>query len=240
MTTACTTKTITGNLASSCICKGQRGINTKMVIIACDNRNIQEWLYRYLKPYEEKNYAFYLIENESSFSDYAGKSDTVMVFVEDAFFGDRTIGKLDYYGKQYPKLQMTVFSISDLSLNTAASYIFWSRGGYISLRDSDEEIKETVEMVFNMRKAVPSYLRNIVDEYDHIPDKKPYLTHREFEILRYIVRGNTAKKTAYILMLSLRTVQNHISNIYDKFGVRKMAGVLKLAMAMGILSDDNL
>ena len=163
-----------------------------------------------------------------------------MVLVEDAFFGDRLIGKLDYYGKQYPKLQMTVFSISDLSLNTAASYIFWSRGGYISLRDSDEEIKETVESVFNKRKAVPSYLKVSIDEYDHIPDKKPYLTHREFEILRYIVKGNTAKKTAYILMLSLRTVQNHISHIYDKFGVRKMAGVLKLALAMGILSTESL
>ena len=240
MTTMYTTKTITGNIASACICKGNRGIGTKMVIIACDNHNIQEWFYRYLKPYEEKNYAFYLIENESSFSDYAGKSDTVMVFVEDAFFGDRLIGKLNYYGKQYPKLQMIVFSISDLSLNTAASYIFWSRGGYISLRDSEEEIKETVEAVFNKRKAVPSYLRNIVGEYDHIPDKKPYLTHREFEILRYIVKGNTAKKTAFILMLSLRTVQNHISHIYDKFGVRKMAGVLKIALAMGILSTESL
>ena len=240
MTTMYTTRTTTGNLASACICKGNRGLGTKMIIIASDNRNIQEWIYSYLKLYEVKNYAFYLIENESSFSDYVGKSDTVMVFVEDAFFGDRTIGKLDYYGKQYPKLQMTVFSTSGLPLNTAASYIFWSRGGYISLRDSDEEIKETVEAVFNKRKAVPSYLKDSIDEYDHIPDKKPYLTHREFEILRYIVKGNTAKNTAFILMLSLRTVQHHISNIYDKFGVRKMAGVLKLALAMGILSTDNL
>jgi len=240
MTTACTTKTITGDIAPACIYKGQRGIGTRMVIIASDNRNIQDWLYRYLKLYEAINYAFYLIENESDFYDYTGKSDTVMVFVEDAFFGDRTIGKLDYFGKQYPKLQMVVFSTSDLSLNTAASYIFWSRGGYISLRDSDEEIKEIVEAVFNKRKAVPSYLKDSIDEYDHIPDKKPYLTHREFEILRYIVKGNTAKKTAFILMLSLRPVQNHISNIYDKFGVRKMAGVLKLALAMGILSDDSI
>jgi len=240
MTTAFTTKTITGNLVTSCFCKGHRGIGTKMVVIASDNRNIQEWLYCYLKPYEEKNYAFYLIENETDFSDYAGKADTVMVFVEDAFFGDRTIGKLDYYGKQYPKLQMIVFSTSGLPLNAAASYIFWSRGGYISLRDSEEEIKETVESVFNKRKAVPSYLKDSIDDYDHIPDKKPYLTHREFEILRYIVKGNTAKNTAFILMLSLRTVQHHISNIYDKFGVRKMAGVLKLALAMGILSDDSI
>ena len=240
MTTTYTTKTINGNIASACICKGHRGIGTKMVIIACDNRNIQEWLYRYLKPYEEKNYSFYLIENESDFFDYAGKSDTVMAFIEDAFFSDKTIGKLDYFGKQYPKLQMAVFSTSNISLSVAASFIFYSRGGYVSLRDSEAEIKKLVDTVFNKQTAVPSYLKDSFDEYDHIPDKKPYLTHRELEILRYIIKGNIAKKTAAILMLSRSTVQHHVSNIYDKFGVRKMAGVLKLALAMGILSDDSL
>jgi len=54
MTTVLTTKTLTGNIASAFICKGQRGIGTKIVIIASDNRNIQEWLYRFLKPYEKK------------------------------------------------------------------------------------------------------------------------------------------------------------------------------------------
>ena len=205
-----------------------------------DNRNIQEWLYHYLKPYEEKGYVFYLIENESDFSEYAGKVDTVMAFVEDVFFGERTIGKLDYFGKQYSKLHTAVFSTSGLSLGVAASYISWSRGGYFSLRDSDAEIKELVEAVFGRRKAVPSYLKGIVDEYDQIPGIKPYLTYREFEILRCVVKGYTAKKTAFILMLSHRTVQQHISNIYDKFGVRKMAGVLKLALSMGILPTDSL
>ena len=152
MTTACTTKTITGNIVPACICKGQRGIGTKMVIIAFDNRNIQEWLYRFLKPYEEKNYAFYLIENESSFSVYTGKTDTVMAFIEDAFFGDKIIGKLDYFGKQYPKLQMTVFSTSNISLSVAVSFIFYSCGGYVSLRDSEAEIKKLVDMVLNHAK----------------------------------------------------------------------------------------
>jgi len=30
----------------------------------------------------------------------------------------------------------------------AASYLHWSNGGYISLRDSEKEIKEVVDAVF--------------------------------------------------------------------------------------------
>jgi len=52
MTTMYTTKTITGNLASACFCKEKRCLGTKMIIIASDNSNIQDWLNLYLKPYK--------------------------------------------------------------------------------------------------------------------------------------------------------------------------------------------
>jgi len=63
----------------------------------------------------------------------------VIVFVEDTFFGNKTIRKLDYYKKQYLKLYMILFSTPDFSLNTTASYILWNRSGYISLRDSTDK-----------------------------------------------------------------------------------------------------
>ena len=89
-----TTRTVTGNLVSNVICRGRK-LGARMVVVASDNRSVHEWVYRYLEPYEVKGYAFYQIENESDFSDYAGKSDTVMAFIEDVFFGERTMGRLD-------------------------------------------------------------------------------------------------------------------------------------------------
>jgi DNA-binding CsgD family transcriptional regulator len=41
-------------------------------------------------------------------------------------------------------------------------------------------------------------------------------------------------------MLSRKTVRNHISNIYRKFGIRNMVGVLKLAVSKGILPVEEL
>jgi len=233
------TRTATGNLVSACICRGRRGMGAKMAIVASDNRSVQDWVYRYLEPYGLKGYAFYLVENEAVFSEYTGKADTVMAFVEDIFFGEKTVGMLDNIRKQYPKLKLALFSASVLSLDVAARYLYWSMGSYISLRDSEREIRDAVEAIFGKRQAVPSYLRGCLDEYGRLPDKKPHLTHREVEIVRCAGEGKTGKETASVLMLSRRTVQNHISNIYQKFGIRNMVGVLKLAVSKGILPVEE-
>lgn len=240
MITESNTRTTTSNLVSACICRGQRGMGAKMVIVASDNRSVQDWIYRYLEPYGLKGYAFYLVENEAVFSEYAGKADTVMAFVEDIFFGEKTVGMLDNIRKQYPKLKLALFSASVLPLDVAARYLYWSMGSYISLRDNEREIRESVEAIFGKRQAVPSYLIGCLDEYGRLRDKEPRLTHREIEIVRCAGEGKTGKETASVLMLSRRTVQNHISNIYRKFGIRNMVGVLKLAVLKGILPVEEL
>ena len=214
MTAINTTGTTTGNLVPACIVRGRMNLDAKIVIVASDNRSVQDWLYRYLEPYEAKGYVFYLVERDVDFPDYAGKADTVIAFVEDIFFDEKTMGKLDCVRKQYPKLRLVLFSASHLPLGTAARYVCWSLGSYLSLRDKEKDIKEAVEAVFGRRQAIPSYLKDCVDEYSRLPGVEPYLTHREIEIVRCAVEGKTAKETASVLMLSQRTVQNHISNVY--------------------------
>ena len=240
------TRTVTGNLVPSCICRGRRGMGTKMVIVASDNRSVHEWVYRYLEPYERKGYAFYLVENGEGFSEYTGKTDTVMAFVEDIFFGEGTVGKLDYIRKSYPNLRLVLFSASVLPLGVAARYLHWSLGSYLSLRDSEKEIMESVEAVFGQRQGkrgvtvVPSYLWDSLDEYGRLPGIEPHLTHREIEVVRSALEGRTAEETASVLMVSVSTVRNHICSIYQKFGIRNMVGVLKLAVAKGILPVEEL
>ena len=240
MITESKTRTIMDNLEVPCLYRGQKKLGAKMVIVASDNKSIHDWIYRYLEPYELKGYSIYQVENECHFTENAGNSDSVIAFVEDIFFGEKTIGRLDYIRKQYPKMRLVLFSASILPKEVIARYIYWSMGSYISLRDSDTVIKESFDTVFRKQQAIPSILRDSLDEYSRFPDKKPYLTHREIEVVRSATKGKTAKEIAAVLMVSEKTVQNHISNTYAKFGVRKMVGVLKLAVTMGILSVDEL
>ena len=45
------------------------------------------------------------------------------------------------------------------------------------------------------------------------------LTEREVDILRLIAMGNSNREIADSLVLSIRTVERHISNVYAKLGV---------------------
>jgi DNA-binding NarL/FixJ family response regulator len=46
------------------------------------------------------------------------------------------------------------------------------------------------------------------------------LTHREIDVLRLIAAGEDNQRIAALLVLSVRTVERHISNIYSKIGAQ--------------------
>lgn len=163
-----------------------------------------------------------------------------MAFIEDCFFADRTLGKLERIRKQYPKLRLIVFSASRISSGMAARYLTWSHGSFLSLRNGEREIREALELVFDNQRAIPASVQDRVYEYSSLPDIAPYLTHREIEVVRYIADGKNAKETAHCLMVSEHTVTNHLCNVYQKFGTRNRVEVLKLAVSRGILPVDEL
>jgi DNA-binding NarL/FixJ family response regulator len=65
------------------------------------------------------------------------------------------------------------------------------------------------------------------------------LTEREVEVLRLAARGLTNKDIAAVLVISPKTVANHIEHIYAKIGAstRAMAGLF--AMKHGLLPGEE-
>jgi DNA-binding CsgD family transcriptional regulator len=61
------------------------------------------------------------------------------------------------------------------------------------------------------------------------------LTRRELEVLRHLAAGETNKAIASELVLSVRTVDRHVSNIYAKLGVSSRAAATAYAHERGLL-----
>jgi HD-GYP domain-containing protein (c-di-GMP phosphodiesterase class II) len=61
------------------------------------------------------------------------------------------------------------------------------------------------------------------------------LTRREVEVLRLAARGLSRQEIAVELFVSPKTVQHHLSHIYDKTGRRTRAGAALFAMEHGLL-----
>lgn len=52
------------------------------------------------------------------------------------------------------------------------------------------------------------------------------LSHREAEIMRLVARGRSNREIAAALVLSEKTVKNHVSRVYAKLGVRTRAAAI--------------
>ncbi|SNB46537.1 response regulator transcription factor [Geobacter sp. DSM 9736] len=62
------------------------------------------------------------------------------------------------------------------------------------------------------------------------------LSARERQVLQLIAEGNNTKEIAFLLELSVKTVETHRQNIMDKLGINNIAGLTKFAVREGLTS----
>ncbi len=62
----------------------------------------------------------------------------------------------------------------------------------------------------------------------------PPLTERELEVLRLVARGRSNREIAESLVLSPRTVERHVANIYTKANVNNRAQITAFALSNGL------
>jgi DNA-binding NarL/FixJ family response regulator len=65
------------------------------------------------------------------------------------------------------------------------------------------------------------------------------LTNREIDVLRLAARGLSNKDIAARLVVTPKTVGNHIEHVYMKIGVTNRASAALFAMRHGLLPDDH-
>lgn len=67
----------------------------------------------------------------------------------------------------------------------------------------------------------------------------PRLTRREVEILGLIAGGDTTSMIAESLFLSPLTVETHRKNLLQKFQVKNVASLIKIAMEQGLIPENR-
>jgi DNA-binding NarL/FixJ family response regulator len=66
----------------------------------------------------------------------------------------------------------------------------------------------------------------------------PRLTERETEVLRLVAKGLSYRQIADRLVLSHRTVQNHVQNTLNKLQLHNRVELVRYAIAQGLDDDD--
>lgn len=118
--------------------------------------------------------------------------------------------------------------------------------GYLLKSAGREEFLEAVRATAEGRAVfTPGLAGLVLGEYRRLAGESrdagptPELTPRETEILRFVATGMSYREIARTLVLSHRTVQNHVQNTLGKLQLHNRVQLARYAVARGIVEDQG-
>jgi DNA-binding NarL/FixJ family response regulator len=144
-------------------------------------------------------------------------------------------------GKRLPNMRVLVFSGHENPV-LVREMIEAGAHGFVEKTAGLFEFKKGLETVAGggtyFGPAVAALLRNVVanPESSNTPD---FLTDREREILQLIAESNSTKDIAAKLSISMKTVDNHRTNLMRKLNLHDVASLTRYAVETGLIQPKN-
>jgi DNA-binding NarL/FixJ family response regulator len=143
--------------------------------------------------------------------------------------------------ESYPDIQIAVLSMySKISYITEAFRA--GATGYLVKESATESIIECLTVVANGEYFIdPSLSHTVVECLKKSTDKEPrygVLTPREQQVLRLIAEGLSTKEIAEKLFISVKTAENHRTNILSKLELHSTFELVRYAAKLGLIDVD--
>jgi DNA-binding NarL/FixJ family response regulator len=104
----------------------------------------------------------------------------------------------------------------------------------VQKRFAIETLMTAIQAVIEGNVWMPPALQAAFTQQD--PDSRKRLTRRESEIIRCVAMGLRNAEVADQLSLSENTVKTHLTNIFQKLGIRDRLGLTHYAIKRGLVS----
>jgi DNA-binding NarL/FixJ family response regulator len=135
-----------------------------------------------------------------------------------------------------------------LSMNTHEEYVLQAlrngAAGYLLKNTSPSELEQSIRAVARGQTYLsPAISTHVVAAYlqrvggGEISSLER-LTPRQRETLQLIAEGNTTKEIARKLDLSGKTVEMHRTQLMEALGIHDIAGLVRYAIRMGVITPD--
>ncbi len=145
---------------------------------------------------------------------------------------------LDKLRHTHPDIRIIVITASEQA-SSVLDAIAAGAAGYLSKRSTGEELRQAVITAHGGGSVItPSLASHLLKEFSssargeqsHV---RP-LQGRELDVLRLVVQGKTDKEIGQELFISPRTVQNHLTRIREKTGLRRRSELTRWAVEHAI------
>jgi DNA-binding NarL/FixJ family response regulator len=137
-----------------------------------------------------------------------------------------------------PSVRVLMLSSSGADEDVLAAVKTGARGYLVKSASREELIDAVARTADGQAVFSPELAALVLGEYRRIgrdeQSQAATLTDREIEILRLVSTGSTARQIAELLVLSHRTVQNHVQNTLRKLQLHNRVELTRWAVQHGI------
>jgi DNA-binding NarL/FixJ family response regulator len=142
-----------------------------------------------------------------------------------------------------PSVRVLMFSSSGEDADVLAAVKAGARGYLVKSARSSDLIDAIVRTAAGEAIFSPGLAALVLGEYRRInrdePDPAAVLTDREVEVLRRVSTGQTARQIADSLVVSHRTVQNHVQNTLRKLQLHNRVELTRWAIEHGLSAEPD-
>lgn len=138
-------------------------------------------------------------------------------------------------------------SIIMLSMHANEEYVLQAlragASGYLLKDAATSELEVAIRSVIHGKTYLsPQISRTLVKEYldNSSAARSPLdrLTARQREILQLVAEGNTTRKIAEMLSVSVKTVETHRAQLMDRLEIHDVPGLVRCAIRCGLIQAD--
>lgn len=139
-----------------------------------------------------------------------------------------------------PETRILILSMYDNDQYTLAA-LRAGASGYLLKSMADEEVVEACYAILRGERFLRSSTTGTLSAADldrlqsRTGERADLLTPRELEVLKLVAEGQSSQDIADRLVISLKTVERHRSNIMNKLAIRDRVGLTRYAIRRGLV-----
>lgn len=139
---------------------------------------------------------------------------------------------------RWPELPVILLSMHD-ARDLVVEAMKAGVSGYLLKDAVDMELKLALDAVMQgQRYLSPKVSNRIIEALEASGSRSPKhaLTHRQREVLYWLAQGKANKEVAYLLGISVKTVDAHRAQLMERLGIRDLAGLVVYAIRNDIIT----